>query len=288
MGTGKRWANPLRMARPLYRAFGIFFRTIWRVVGALRSFLVVALLLFSLTLNGAMFTGGKLFSLATLAAEGLIGRQTIVSRTKAELAEEHRLRRQLQGRTIRLSRRVSQQERRIAGMERKMSGLKREFGAARASRKALREQARRIIRRISRRTARKAVRNVGEMFGEAVPYLGIAVIVAGTTLDVKDACDTMRDMSLLEQLHDPSAAPDPDVMTVCSLRVPTRAEILARVRAAPGAVWNGVKDGSAAIVDGTVKGAAWVGDQAVATGRALKEGATSVGESMRQFFTGGR
>ena len=102
---------------------------------------------------------------------------------------------------------------------------------------------RRISARVSKRVARGAVRNVGAVAGESLPYVGAAVVLGVTAVELKEACDTMRDMRALEA----AVAPEEDdgseaaAGMVCGLGVPTGDEIKARIRAAPGDVRDGAK-----------------------------------------------
>ena len=57
--------------------------------------------------------------------------------------------------------------------------------------------------RISKRAVITSSRSIGSMAGEAIPYLGTAVIVGVTTLELKDLCDTLRDMNELKRSFSP-------------------------------------------------------------------------------------
>jgi hypothetical protein len=52
--------------------------------------------------------------------------------------------------------------------------------------------------KVKRRVQRGAARNIASVAGEAVPVVGVAVIAGALALEVKDACDTARDMAALE------------------------------------------------------------------------------------------
>ncbi len=96
--------------------------------------------------------------------------------------------------------------------------------------------------RIERRTAKVAATNVGSMAGEGIPFWGIAVIVAATTYEVSSACDTMKDMHELTVALSPSSADDAEVQRVCGMRVPTREELWATIKASPMVVWETVSE----------------------------------------------
>lgn len=109
-------------------------------------------------------------------------------------------------------------------------------------RKLLSEAVKTTTKRVARRTAIDATRNVSSTFGEAVPAIGVAVIVGVSAWELKDACDTMRDLHELDVAIDPSLANDPEVTEVCGLRVPTKEEVWAKVSSSPEEAWAGAKE----------------------------------------------
>jgi hypothetical protein len=60
-----------------------------------------------------------------------------------------------------------------------------------------RSSTQRLSKSVIHRLARNTSRNVTGLVGKSVPYLGIAVTLAMTSLDVIDACDTVREMNQL-------------------------------------------------------------------------------------------
>lgn len=90
--------------------------------------------------------------------------------------------------------------------------------------------------RMSRRVTAAAARNTASMAGEALPFVGVAVIVAATTWELHDACELMSDLHELDVAFNPDAAIDG--AEVCGTKVPTAAEVWASVRESPGAVWT--------------------------------------------------
>lgn len=99
-----------------------------------------------------------------------------------------------------------------------------------------------ITKQISRRTVVGAVRNVGSTFGEAIPYVGVAVIVTATALELKDACATLRDLHDLENDLNIEGTIDKDADTVCGLETPTKEAVWEKVTNSPEQVWNSVKE----------------------------------------------
>jgi predicted RNase H-like nuclease (RuvC/YqgF family) len=95
--------------------------------------------------------------------------------------------------------------------------------------------------RVSRRTALGTSRNVAATFGESVPMVGIAVVVGATAWEIKDACDTMKDLHELEVALDPTRANDASVKEVCGMAVPTKEELWEKVKSSPGEAWQKAK-----------------------------------------------
>jgi hypothetical protein len=92
--------------------------------------------------------------------------------------------------------------------------------------------------RVSRRTAAGAARNAGSVVAEAIPVAGVAVVLGVTAWDIKDSCDTMKDLHELELAFNPATSPDPEASEVCGLTVPTKGEVWAAVKASPGKAWD--------------------------------------------------
>jgi len=102
----------------------------------------------------------------------------------------------------------------------------------------LRGQTGAITRRIRNRTAEAATANVTATFGEAIPFYGIAIVIAATGYELWAACETMTDMRDLNLALGLTEEDDSDVTRVCGLQVPTRAEIWQAIRNSPSAVWS--------------------------------------------------
>ena len=96
--------------------------------------------------------------------------------------------------------------------------------------------------RISKRAVKTSSRSLGSMAGEALPYIGTAVIVGVTTLELKDLCDTLIDMSELKRAFNPEMENSDDETTVCSLTVPTKEELWEYAKASPGTAWAAAKE----------------------------------------------
>lgn len=81
--------------------------------------------------------------------------------------------------------------------------------------------------RLAKRSAINAARNLSSVPAQAIPYVGIGIVVGVTTLDLNDACETFKDINALNsefggQLEDQSK--------ICGLEVPTRQQVIANVK----------------------------------------------------------
>jgi hypothetical protein len=103
--------------------------------------------------------------------------------------------------------------------------LKRQTLAVKAEKQALQTKANhraRKVRAISRRIARRLVRNtamnVSSLPAEAIPWVGTALLVSVTAMDIKDACDTMADINAIArelELDEHQA----EARTICGYRI---------------------------------------------------------------------
>lgn len=214
-----------------------------------KTLLLVAFLALSLSLNAAMFAGGKLYSAGAAAFEAVTGRQSIASLHASEvadlsddLANERRANRKLRDEAADLSEDLVNERRVTASLRGQLDDASQRVVAFRGKRMAVSEAVELTADTIDARATRTATRSVGSVFGEAVPYFGTAVIIGVTALEVKDLCDTLKDMDALRQVFNPDLAPSEGSTTVCTLEVPTREELWASVKASPRAAWEKARE----------------------------------------------
>lgn len=224
-------------------------RSAWQLFMAVKTLLLVALLALSLSLNAAMFAGGKLYGMGSKAFEAVTGRQSIASLHASEVADlsddlvnERRANRKLQGEVADLSDDLVNERRMAAGLRGQLDEATQKVVSFRGKRMAVSEAVELTADTIDARATRTATRSVGSVFGEAVPYFGTAVIVGVTALEVKDLCDTLKDMDALRQAFNPDLAPSEESTTVCALEIPTREELWASVKASPRAAWEKARE----------------------------------------------
>ena len=92
-----------------------------------------------------------------------------------------------------------------------------------------------ISKRLATRAVRNATRNSSSVLAESIPYLGVAVVLGVTALDLHDACQTLKDMNELNAAFE-QAQEDPS--KVCGLKVPNGAEVVAKIKAGPKAIYK--------------------------------------------------
>jgi len=175
-----------------------------------------------------MFVGGMLYSAASSAFNALTGMRPVAMQHADEVAE--------------LTREVAQERAANRKLRAELADASSGLVTFRGKKVAVKEAVKTTTNRISRRAVTTSKRAVSSMVGESIPYGGIAVIVGVTALELKDLCDTLKDMSELQQALNPDAAVDDKEKTVCAQRVPTREELWATVKKSPGNAWAKAKD----------------------------------------------
>jgi hypothetical protein len=94
---------------------------------------------------------------------------------------------------------------------------------------------------IKKRAVKTASRSVSSMAVEAIPYAGITAIVGVTAWELKDLCDTAKDMEALNQALNPDAALPDTQSSICSMAIPNKEELLHKADNASEALTNKVK-----------------------------------------------
>ncbi|NQY03407.1 MAG: hypothetical protein HRT76_09130 [Halieaceae bacterium] len=86
--------------------------------------------------------------------------------------------------------------------------------------------------RLSARTKRVATRSVAAIPAEAIPYLGIAVLITGTAYELYEACQSVQDLEILyDALSLNESPPEGAVSAACD-----------PVLSSASSVWDSVKD----------------------------------------------
>ncbi|NOQ63161.1 MAG: hypothetical protein GQ582_01455 [Methyloprofundus sp.] len=85
-------------------------------------------------------------------------------------------------------------------------------------------EARKISKIIVKRTAKNVALNMTSIAGEAVPYIGIALILSVTAHDIIDGCQTIKDTNRLLNLLDVDELKSKENQ-VCGMKVPTEQQV---------------------------------------------------------------
>ena len=180
-----------------------FWSAVFRVFRISRSLAIVIALVVSLAANATLFVGGVLYDTVGNVLEKATGLQTASAKQRKTIKSLQKENRQLRGQ------------------------IKRIRGVARSAAK-----------RTVARSVKSVKRGFATLAGKAVPFAGVAVSVGVTAWEIKDLCDTIRDMNGISREIDPSQPTVENETTVCSVPVPTTEEILRKVAESPHAVWQ--------------------------------------------------
>ncbi len=223
----------------------------WRTT---RNMLLVIGLLISLAVNVASFTVNAVSTAISTVVEGVTGAKTLVSsinKSEADLTtaglSAKKLKKELAEKTAKfeaekVARIAAEAEKRALKAE--LTGLR--LTGLRAGKKVMINGAEKTVeeavalttRRVRNRTVKLAAADLSAIGGQAIPWIGVGVVVAATAYDINMSCQTMKDMKALEQAMNPSAVDESDVSQVCGLKVPTADEVWEAVKASPGQAWN--------------------------------------------------
>jgi hypothetical protein len=95
--------------------------------------------------------------------------------------------------------------------------------------------AKKMSKRLATRAVVNATRNSTSIFAESIPYIGVAVVLGVTALDLRDTCETLKDMNEVNAAFD--LEPE-DQTKVCGIHVPTKAEVLVKVKSEAHATYK--------------------------------------------------
>lgn len=230
----------------------------------------VVFLVASITLNIALLVGGSVYRLTSSAVEAVTGLRTVAAQHADEVADlgsqlvnEKRVSRELRSEVADISDNLISERKMTKKLQGEVTELSGDLAAQRVASKKLRNQlsdtgadlvtyrGKKMARSqaveltadsISRRAAKTSSRSIGSMAGEAIPYIGTAVIVGVTALELKDLCDTLKDMSELKRSFTPGAPESDDEATVCAMKVPTAQELWEVAKSSPETAWNAAKE----------------------------------------------
>lgn len=86
--------------------------------------------------------------------------------------------------------------------------------------------AKNVSQKIAERSAKTATRNIASLGGEAIPFLGTALILGVTAWDIYDLCETLKDINQINQVF---GHPLQNQQAVCGREIPSTAQVMASV-----------------------------------------------------------
>ncbi len=223
-----------RRAPPGRKRAGRPFHALRRAAGSLCGLPVAALLVLSLALNGFLAFSDAVHT-AVAGAASAVGLVTV-------LAAERTASRKLRDANARLTESVARTSARLAAERGALRKAGAELGVARRERDALRRRVRDTARRVNARLLKTATWMAAAAPAKAIPYGGAVVIASATALEIREICQTVRDMERLAAAPVPEGDPDLGEPTVCGIEVPDGGQLLEAARSAPEKAWNRARE----------------------------------------------
>lgn len=156
------------------------------LLASIRTVVFVVAIAGLLALNIATVT----FSSFAAAASGLanwLSLRSVYAVQMTDLRNERRMKESAQ-------RQLSAERQRRLSAERRLRRSTAELDTVRRQNQVRRANVNARTRRVARRSVRIATRNASTLSLQSIPGVGVASIIAVTTLDVRDVCATARDM----------------------------------------------------------------------------------------------
>lgn len=243
-------------------------RGVLRTIRVSSRLLVLLLFIGLIGLNVATLVSDTVFSALSSIVSALTDRPTIAKSHAAVRDERDRDRQAKQ----RLERRIAQQSRIIRSRGAALTTSQRNLAISRSELNTIRQdlsatqrnlattrnnlsterarsqdldtrmaaqksKAREVATRIRNRIAPKAVSSVGTVFLEAVPYFGIAVIIAEASTELYVACEIMSEADELLTSLDAEPA-DEETAKICGMHTPDFEEVWGSVHVWSKAQWE--------------------------------------------------
>jgi hypothetical protein len=112
-------------------------------------------------------------------------------------------------------------------LSRRLAIAEAEAAALKNERHRIADQTKSMTRQLKARTVKTASRNVSSAVAEAVPYIGIPVMLAVTAADLYDACQTMKE---IDALHRSIGLDIEETKDVCGMTVPSLKHVFGHVK----------------------------------------------------------
>lgn len=203
---------------------GVLVKSVWVAWGVLRRTLVVLLIVSLFALNVASVMVPAVASAMSTAVSAVTKVPSVYSRLSSEISKKNKALLKASGALTRAGKEIQFRDAGIKRLRGQVTSMKGSISRATKS--------------VRSRVAKDAGRNVASVFGESIPYVGVAVAAGVTAYELKDACDTMRDMFTLEIATDTETEGLAEVDRICGISVPSKEQVWAAVKASPKWAWN--------------------------------------------------
>lgn len=209
----------------------------------------------SLALTLATVTSSAVFSVLSSTAEAIIGPRTVRNEHRDRVikletenstlsARSDQLRHKNQTLSAELDETNARYSKRIDALREKNRLLTKQSADTKVIYRGKEQFAKDAVKDTSQKLANRVTiassRNIATVFAEALPVVGIGVIVGATAWEINDSCEMMKDLHELDVAFNPDSAIDGT--EVCGMSVPDRADVWQKIRESPAAAWNRAKD----------------------------------------------
>ena len=179
-----------------------------------RNLIVVIALVVSLGANVTLFVGGVLYSFVDKFVEEAFDLATAAGKQRKALVAQKKKNTALQ-----------------ADLQAKNKKLQKQL-------KKVRNVAGSAANQSRARLLRSASRSVATAPAKAVPVAGALVVAGLTVMEVKDLCETMRDMDRIKRVVDAPEAEAESEPAICPVPVPSREQLLERIEGSAQEAWD--------------------------------------------------
>ena len=224
---------------------------------------IVLVLVVSLAANAALFVGGVLYNVIDEALENVTGLATATGKQRKQVNDLKRRNRHLIVRNRKLQDGMTKVRRtnrllvvrnnklqdgmtkirrtnrllvvRNSKLQDDMTRVRRKSGQLERRIAGLRKVTSGSVKKTIARSTSAAVRAVATAPGKALPYVGTFVVVGAVAWDIKDYCNTIRDMKAIQREIDLSESHSEEEPKFCGM---DRNKILNRIKMAPRDAWK--------------------------------------------------
>lgn len=117
-------------------------------------------------------------------------------------------------------------EQKLAALEKSSSDLEKTSEQLKQTVQAMKTASKRLSSSLARRISRNLARHVAVTAGTSIPYIGVDVSVAMTALDIKEGCESLRELNEMNRAMNSERV---DETHVCGMQAPAREEAIAQV-----------------------------------------------------------